>query len=83
MQDKIYITDALLLEKACVQLKIKIRPNWHPLTWGHALLRGRILQTLDLSQYGFQVYPAYARLSLPQLIEQIDTEIYRAAHRFI
>ncbi len=80
LQDKMDITDVDLLHKKCTQFQVKIHPDWHPLTWAHALMREGIHRIHNLNKYGIRVKPAYATLRLPDLIERIDDEIFHAAH---
>ncbi len=76
LQDKLEVSDPLLLQNKCAQLNVKIRLSWDPLTWAHALMREGIDRIQDLKKYGIIVKPAYANLRLPKLIELIDDEIY-------
>lgn len=80
LQDKIIIQDTALLQAKCEQFNVKIRLEWNPLTWAHALLREGIDRIQDISKYGLQIKPPYTDLSIAKLVELIDDEIYHVSH---
>ncbi len=79
LQAKLSITDATLLQQKCQQYNIKIRPEFTPHTWAHALLREGLHHIKDLTRYGIMIHPEYTHLSLAKLIEIIDDELYKQA----
>ena len=76
LQTKLSITNTLLLQQKCQQHNIKIRPEFTPHTWAHALLREGLHDIKDIRKYGVAIHPEYSHLSLAKLIEMIDDELY-------
>lgn len=73
---KLRVVNAELLKAKCYQYHIKIREEFSPYTWAHALLRGGLHEIKDISKYGITILPEYTELSLAKLIEIIDDELF-------
>jgi uncharacterized protein len=73
---KLTIVDAKLLKAQCQQHRIKIREEFTPYTWAHALLREGLHEIKDISKYGVAIHEEFAHLSLAKLIELIDDELF-------
>lgn len=77
------IFDLMLLTSQCEKHHIKIRPEWSPYTWVHALLREGIYRIKSPEKYGFTVKPHLQHLSISALIQHIDDELYDARATWI
>ncbi len=75
------IFDLALLASQCEKHRIKIRPEWSPYTWVHALLREGIHRIKSPEKYGFTVKSHLQHLSISALIQHIDDELYAHSHR--
>lgn len=76
---KLSITDADLLLQQCQNYHIRIREDFTPYTWAHALLRAGLHDIKDISKYGIKIHDKFLNLSLAKLIEIIDDELFSAA----
>lgn len=73
---KLDIVDAELLKAQCQHYRIKIREEFSPYTWAHALLREGLHEIKDIEKYGIRIHQEFVHLSLAKLIELIDDEIF-------
>lgn len=83
LEAAIEIFDLKLLTQQCERYRIKIRPEWSPYTWVHALLREGIHQLKAPEKYGFRVKAHLQHLSIPALIQHLDDELYDTAYRSV
>ena len=79
LEDALEIFDLTLLTFQCEKHRIKIRPEWSPYTWVHALLREGIHCIKSPEKYGFTVKPPLQHLSISALTQHIDDELYDAS----
>lgn len=76
VSQKLHIFDAQRLKEKCQHHRIRIREEFSPYTWAHALLREGLHEIKDIKKYGIEVFSQFQHLSLAKLIEMIDDEIF-------
>jgi predicted Fe-S protein YdhL (DUF1289 family) len=76
MRAKICIVDTTLLKAKCQHYQIKIRADFTPYAWAHALLRAGAHEIKDITKYGISIRPEFSHLSFAKLIEHIDDELF-------
>lgn len=79
VSQKLIVFDPLLLKAKCQHHRIKIREEFTPYTWAHALLREGLHDIKDIQKYGISIQPEFKQLSLARLIELIDDELFNQA----
>jgi predicted Fe-S protein YdhL (DUF1289 family) len=71
------VTDKELLQHQCKSLGIRFRLEFHPVTWAYMLIKMRPDRIEAPELYGFKVNSDFAHLNMRQLLELIDTEIFK------
>ncbi len=75
----IEIQDAERLQEKIIQLNIRLHAHADSAEQAFHLLRLGANKIKDLSAYGLSIKPEFAELTLMNLFNQIDTQIYRNA----
>jgi len=73
---KLEVIDADLLERRLQLLQVRYSAHRSPAVWVFELLRAGARQIDDPREFGFVLQPAYRRVDLAALREQIDQEFY-------
>ncbi|MCX7122458.1 MAG: DUF1289 domain-containing protein [Gammaproteobacteria bacterium] len=79
LKQKINLFDPALLQKKCLEYKLRIRLNWNPHTWAHVLMREGMDKIVQPEKYGFQIKSPFKHLSIAKLVEIIDDELFLEA----
>jgi len=77
LEEKFIISDNNLFESKMNEFSINFNSSLDPITWVFDLLRASSHEDLDLSEFGIEILPKFSNLSLLELRDLINQEIFQ------